>query len=347
MADEEGAAPEAPPQCEAAAPPAEAEAAQSPSKVAPPPSASQAVVPPSVSKAAVPPSASQAAVPPSASKAAVPPSASQAVAASPSKVEAETGPKPSRVEAAPSPSKAEAAPTPSKVEAAPTPSKAEAAPTPSKVEAAVKPSKVEAGEGETPSTEKEPQRKSRSRMSVTAGSRISVLAGQRPGMRTSSRQSLASARESLMRVRPASRAFQRSGSFISFRRSSLGFDKMKAMYENSYVLDPKKPFSSDRVSLMLHDLLEGEEMSYPERYDPESARKLAHDVAALLRAGVRDLAFDRYRLVCLCEVVDKRGQTAAHGMRFLWDAERDNFACYTIEKNYYYMIVTVFGIYTD
>ncbi|XP_049790224.1 dynein light chain Tctex-type 5-like [Schistocerca nitens] len=128
------------------------------------------------------------------------------------------------------------------------------------------------------------------------------------------------------------------------------------MYENSYVLDPKKPFSSDRVSLLLHDLLEGEEMSYPERYDPDSARKLAHDVAAQLRAGIKDLAFDsclralpmsRYRLVCLCEVVDKRGQTAAHGMRFLWDAERDNFACYTVEKNYYYMIVTVFGIYTD
>ncbi|KAJ1523823.1 hypothetical protein ONE63_010382 [Megalurothrips usitatus] len=121
--------------------------------------------------------------------------------------------------------------------------------------------------------------------------------------------------------------------------------KFRAVYQNTYRLEPKRPWAEESVLGCLRDVMH--EMLASAEYDVEKCAGLACSTAEEVRARVRELGFDRYKILCVVHIHEKVFQGIHSELGYLWDVHRDRFVTYTFSNTHIIATGAVFGVYYE
>ena len=119
----------------------------------------------------------------------------------------------------------------------------------------------------------------------------------------------------------------------------------KVRYENTYRIEPDRKFSPSAAETIIKEVLE--QYLKDEKYDPKACRQLSLTLSQIIKDRVKELNYDRYKIMCLVII----GQLAEQGMavasRFCWDAERDTLASASFKNKSLFGIATVYAVYLE
>ncbi|CAB3228939.1 unnamed protein product [Arctia plantaginis] len=123
------------------------------------------------------------------------------------------------------------------------------------------------------------------------------------------------------------------------------FSKQVRTYQPTYQLKARKRFDPDKVEKVLKRIVDDElaEIEYSEKVIPE----LCLNLAETIRNAVKELNYDRCRIITCVSIGQRRQQSFVLFHTFLWDHERDSFASYNYENPHIFASVVVYGIYLD
>ncbi|KAL3288224.1 hypothetical protein HHI36_002673 [Cryptolaemus montrouzieri] len=206
--------------------------------------------------------------------------------------------------------------------------------------------------GETPEPVPATETKSKPHTSSEKVPETLELASKKKSMEPRKDSMSIERRRSSMRARTESlnsRAKLALGSIISIKKSDtvgdlVGEKGKAARFLNTYKLDSDKPFNSEKVQKIMEEiLLEALEGPYDEAKCPLKAKQ----ASGAIRAKVKELEFDRYKLVCIVTIGEKHHQDLMIACRFLWDMERDRFAMFSHETSHVFGVALCFGVYYE
>ncbi|CAB3241966.1 unnamed protein product [Arctia plantaginis] len=152
---------------------------------------------------------------------------------------------------------------------------------------------------------------------------------------------------------------------MKMRKQSLGFSSVNAirppdrtstnisgsnkrptlMYLNTYQLDPYVRFHPPAVTKTANEVLN--EYFTDHKYNPQESPVLAMRISEILLQAVKAMNFNRYRILSVVTIAQKRAQSYNNAVTFLWDHERDNYVDLFREENSVFIQVTIFGVYLD
>lgn len=119
----------------------------------------------------------------------------------------------------------------------------------------------------------------------------------------------------------------------------------KIAYENTYKMEPPKKFRPDQVKPIIEKVLatnlEGK------KYDPIECSILSKALADDIKARVKELQFERYKVLSLVTIGQRSDQGVSVGSRFLWDHDRDSFAASSWYNKHLYAVGTVYAVYYE
>ncbi|XP_054278831.1 dynein light chain Tctex-type protein 2B [Macrosteles quadrilineatus] len=116
-------------------------------------------------------------------------------------------------------------------------------------------------------------------------------------------------------------------------------------YMNTYRLESKRPFNVEHVTALLKEVLTRDLATA--HYEPNNMTKMCVNLAGEIRNKVKQLNYDRYKLVCLVQIVEKHRQSVLSTARFLWDTDRDSYAVFSMNNAHIAAMGCVFGIYYE
>ncbi len=70
-------------------------------------------------------------------------------------------------------------------------------------------------------------------------------------------------------------------------------------------------------------------------------------VLQVVKARVKDLCLNRYKIVCVVHVGENKNQSVRLGSRCLLDPAFDSFTTYEYRNQHVYAVGTVYGLYSD
>ncbi|VVC93313.1 unnamed protein product [Leptidea sinapis] len=116
-------------------------------------------------------------------------------------------------------------------------------------------------------------------------------------------------------------------------------------YQPTYQLNPRKRVSVESLNKLLKRMVDSElnEIEYSDKMIPEICTNLAENI----RNVVKEEKYDRYRIIVLVTIGQRRQQSVQMFHSFLWDHERDAFASYNYENCHIFANVVVYCIYFD
>jgi len=119
----------------------------------------------------------------------------------------------------------------------------------------------------------------------------------------------------------------------------------KLIYENTFRLNPYKPFNHENVKRVLEITLE--ELLSKVKYKADTSNDVAMKVAERVRARVLGFRYDRYKIIVLVHFGPLYRQGIHVGMKCLWDPLRDSYVSHTYKNTYIYCNCSVYGIYFE
>ncbi|XP_034835213.1 dynein light chain Tctex-type 5-A-like [Maniola hyperantus] len=134
-----------------------------------------------------------------------------------------------------------------------------------------------------------------------------------------------------------------SGLVINRRGSNK--QKMVRTYQPTYQLNSRKRFSIEDVEKTLQRIVtsELEELEYSDK----TAADLCLSLTENIRTAIKEENYDRYRIIVVVSIGQRRQQSVHVFHSFVWDHERDGYASYNFENCHMFANVVVYGIYFD
>jgi len=119
----------------------------------------------------------------------------------------------------------------------------------------------------------------------------------------------------------------------------------KVSYENTYQMTPPQAFRPEAVKAIitecLHNKLEGR------IYEPINMGLMCKTLSQDIKQRVKELNFERYKIICLVSIGEKKDQGVRFGSRCVWDHERDSYAAASYENPNLYAVGTVYAVYYE
>ncbi|KTF87687.1 hypothetical protein cypCar_00019495 [Cyprinus carpio] len=109
-----------------------------------------------------------------------------------------------------------------------------------------------------------------------------------------------------------------------------------------------RPNYKDKFKAVLAKECIGEilrEQLYGAQYDPEEAPALSRALADSIKNKLRDVGFDRYKLVVQVVVGEQRGEGVKMAARCFWDADTDSYAQDIFMNDSLFCVAAAFGVY--
>ncbi|KAJ8924403.1 hypothetical protein NQ315_007199 [Exocentrus adspersus] len=118
-----------------------------------------------------------------------------------------------------------------------------------------------------------------------------------------------------------------------------------ARFMNTYKLESDNPFNVEKVDRILEAVM----MEALENltYDPDKCPTQAKWASLTIKAKVKALEFDRYKIISIVTIGEKHSQDVFVTCRFLWDAEKDRYSTFAMENTYVFGIAQCFGLYYE
>lgn len=131
---------------------------------------------------------------------------------------------------------------------------------------------------------------------------------------------------------------------------AFGGPLKEVVYENTYITGPEgygpgAKFQRHKVQEVLKQVLK--ERIYDQQYDPVKAAQISKHLAEDIREKVKLLGYDRYKLVILVTLGQRKGQAMRIMSRCLWDTNTDSFASELYENEGLYCLCQVYGLYYE
>jgi len=118
-------------------------------------------------------------------------------------------------------------------------------------------------------------------------------------------------------------------------------------------MEPKVKFNHEKAEKLMQSILDSRVAWTTQRTSvpkyPEDADELTLSITDEIRASVRDLAFERYRLVVqvsLGEVAEGSADIMLTS-RCLWNPSFDTFAEATVHTPHLYVVAVVYAVYSE
>eukprot|EP00758_Cryptobia_borreli_P004148 Tbor_TRINITY_DN4211_c0_g1::TRINITY_DN4211_c0_g1_i1::g.24065::m.24065 len=105
----------------------------------------------------------------------------------------------------------------------------------------------------------------------------------------------------------------------------------------------QKKFKPALVKPLIKHILESKLQN--QEYHPDDVQNLSKDVSDTIRDKVRDLDFERYKIVVNCVIGEQRGEGVRVACNMFWDSDTDAYAEETYTNKHLFAVVTVYGLY--
>ncbi|KAJ2946528.1 hypothetical protein O0L34_g12582 [Tuta absoluta] len=127
---------------------------------------------------------------------------------------------------------------------------------------------------------------------------------------------------------------------------ALEFRRPMPTFLPTYQLAPKRPFKEAAVQKVV-DTLVDELCPRGYKYNPTDSPKLAMTMALEIMRAVKAMNFDRYKIIAVVTIGQKRSQSYTNTISFIWDGLWDRYVDTHREFTTAIVQVTVFGVYYD
>ncbi|KAH8233358.1 hypothetical protein KR026_007251 [Drosophila bipectinata] len=117
-------------------------------------------------------------------------------------------------------------------------------------------------------------------------------------------------------------------------------------YMPTYRLESKNPLNKERVENIIKAVMN---RHYNDEYmfHPKHSLHMAAQVSEEIKNRIKLNNYDRYRYIVLVTVGEFLMQGLYSMVNFLWDAEKDGFVTYSVERPSYFAVCTTFYLYYD
>ncbi|KAL5242837.1 hypothetical protein ACI65C_010247 [Semiaphis heraclei] len=117
-------------------------------------------------------------------------------------------------------------------------------------------------------------------------------------------------------------------------------------YENTYRMNSKKPFDERLAKVVLKTEIENH-FNDETKYDPNESIQTCIDISLNVRNRIREMDFDRYKIVCIVGIVEKKSQGVLSEVKFLRDINKDKYVKTKFENNNLVATIVVGGFYRE
>ncbi|XP_060867215.1 dynein light chain Tctex-type protein 2B-like [Metopolophium dirhodum] len=117
-------------------------------------------------------------------------------------------------------------------------------------------------------------------------------------------------------------------------------------YENTYRMDSKKPFDELLAKVVLKTEIENH-LNDETKYDQNEAIQTCINISLNVRNRIREMDFDRYKIVCIVGIVEKKSQGVSSEVKFLRDVSRDKYVKTKFENNNLVATIVVGAFYHE
>ncbi|XP_003242459.1 tctex1 domain-containing protein 2-like [Acyrthosiphon pisum] len=117
-------------------------------------------------------------------------------------------------------------------------------------------------------------------------------------------------------------------------------------YENTYRMDSKKPFDERLAKVVLKTEIESH-FNDETKYDQNEAIQICINISVNVRNRIREMDFDRYKIVCIVGIVEKKSQGVLSKVKFLRDISRDKYVKTKFENNNLVATIVVGAFYHE
>ncbi|CAF4474181.1 unnamed protein product, partial [Rotaria sp. Silwood2] len=126
-----------------------------------------------------------------------------------------------------------------------------------------------------------------------------------------------------------------------------GFDRRLIRYENTYRMEPDDDHKVDiaRLRRVATSVIETAISGY--KYDPNQGKQFSLALAERVRGQIKQLPFQRYKIVVQVSIGEKKGQDLRVASRCIWDLKWDRHLTISKETSDAYVTVTIFLVYTE
>uniref|UniRef100_A0AAZ3SQZ7 Dynein light chain Tctex-type 2B n=1 Tax=Oncorhynchus tshawytscha TaxID=74940 RepID=A0AAZ3SQZ7_ONCTS len=112
-------------------------------------------------------------------------------------------------------------------------------------------------------------------------------------------------------------------------------------FEETYLSNVR--FKAAVVKECIHDILR-EQLSGVQ-YDPDEVGVLSRSLADCIKDKLKDVGFDRYKLVVQVVIGEQRGEGVKMAARCFWDADTDSYAQDIFMNDSLFCVAAAFGSY--
>ena len=119
----------------------------------------------------------------------------------------------------------------------------------------------------------------------------------------------------------------------------------KVRYENTYKMEPDKRFHIPEVKEIMDETLSTSLKDV--KYDPVRCKTLSKSLSHTICERVKLLGFTRFKIVCVVNIGEMKGQDVRVASRFLWDEKHDNWVDSVFTSSEIFGVAVVFGIYQE
>lgn len=134
----------------------------------------------------------------------------------------------------------------------------------------------------------------------------------------------------------------RAGSMYGSSRHS---NSIQVQREPTYRMEPKHKFNPEEVEDVIKAVLDQRMKGF--KYHPKFCANMCKLLSDELKDGVKKLKYDRYKVVAIVHIGERKDQSTVVASRCAWDKNLDNYATYTLETPTLFCTASVFGIYTE
>lgn len=119
-------------------------------------------------------------------------------------------------------------------------------------------------------------------------------------------------------------------------------------YENTYRMEPNED-RKFRAGSKVHDATYSILESYlgDAIYDAERTPELTKDLTELIKKRVKEMDFERYKLVVSLIMGEDTGQGLEMASRFLWNTNTDNYVTVTYKNGKLFAVATIYGVFFE
>uniref|UniRef100_A0A2A4IXG2 Uncharacterized protein n=1 Tax=Heliothis virescens TaxID=7102 RepID=A0A2A4IXG2_HELVI len=153
---------------------------------------------------------------------------------------------------------------------------------------------------------------------------------------------------SRMKVRRQSYGFGSAVTGIKEHKYSMigtEYKRPPLLFLNTYQTEPRVRFHPPSVKRAMKEVLDKHFTGHV--YSATVSPGLTIVIAGEIMRQVKKLGFNRYRIISVVTIVQKKGQNYDNAVSFLWDHERDGIANTQREIHTALIQATVFGVYLD